>query len=71
MESSPVRPLETGHLGWVAAPRVGDVIANVHHDPYPNASKVGKQKVYVLAGNVNPGVGMVQGVQLGSRRPVV
>ena len=70
VESSPLRPLETGHSGWVAVPRAGDVIANVHHGLYPSASKVEKRKVYVGAGNVSPVVGMVQDVQPGSRRHV-
>lgn len=69
--SSPLRPLEIEHLGWVAALRAGDAIANVRYDLYPSASKVEKRGVCVWAGNVNPVVGMVQDVQLGSRRGVV
>jgi hypothetical protein len=67
-ELNPLRPRETGHLGWVAVLRAGDAIANVHHGPYPNASKVEKRKVYVWVGIVNPVVGMTQDAQLGSRR---
>ena len=70
-ELSPLRQPQTGHLGWVAVPRAGGAIANVHHDPYPSALRVEKRKVHAWAGNVNPVVGMVQDDQLGSRRHVV
>lgn len=41
---------------------------NVRHDLYPSASVAEKRGVYAWARNVNPVVGMDQGVRLGSRR---